>query len=190
MCCNVLQCGCSVFQCVAVCVTNSSNLCVVSTRSWCFASARCNTMQHTATHCDTVFHRDPSQKSALYTMCYMKVPYRCLLRNFVSHNPWSTNDAVTHCNILQNTSTHCNTLQNTNTVLHTVSVTTAKLPLTLQRTATHCNTLQNIATHCKTLQHTATHCSTLQHIATHRNTMQHTATHCNTLHQLKLLERQ
>ena len=52
---------------------------------------------------------------------------------------------------------------------------------TATHTATHCQTLPHTASHRNALQHTATHCNTLQHTARHCSTLQHTATHCNTL---------
>jgi len=112
----------------------------------------CNTLQHTATHCNTLHHAAPHRALLLchYSVC----------ANLISRHSRYTFLAATHCNTLQHTATRCNTMQHT---------------------ATHCNTLQHDATHCNTLHHTAPHCTTLHHTATHRNTLQHTATRCNTL---------
>jgi len=169
-------------------------------------AARYSTLQHTATHCNTL-------------------PYTATLTH--SHS------AASHCDTLQHTATHYNTLQHShtctlphrtvthyNTLQHSTHSHFATHRNTLQHTATHCSTLQHIATHCNTLQHTATHCNTLQHsnvgpqddgiafvsppfsalrlhiliteckthTATHCNTLQHTATHCNTLRHTAILK--
>ena len=65
-----------------------------------YATTRCNMLQHTATHCDTLQYTVLSRDSCVF---------------------------VYHCSTLQHTAAHCNTLQHT---------------------ATHCNTLQYTATHC------------------------------------------
>jgi hypothetical protein len=129
-------------------------------------ATHCNTLQHiinTATHCDTLQHTAARCK-CLFS-CETAIPYNIL-----------------HCNTLQHTATHCNTLQlsyfrhNRQPIRHNVS---------------HCNALQNTApdsvfpsnfrqnsqsishehqrdteqTSHITLQHTATPCDTLQHTA-------------------------
>ena len=100
--------------------------------------AHCNTLQHTATHCNNQGR-------------ILKVRHSC-----ASNSPPDSDEvhilqhAATHCNTLQHTATHCSTLQHTATHCNT-----------LQHTATHCNTLQHATTHCNTLQHTATHCPIL-----------------------------
>ena len=61
------------------------------------ACSHCNTLQHTATLCNTLQHRNTLEHIA--THCNTGIRY--LL--------------VTHCNTLQHTATHCNTLQHTAT---------------------------------------------------------------------------
>ena len=141
-----------------------------------------DTLQHTATHCNT-----PQQTNT------------------------SIHSSNMHTDTLQRTATHCNTLRHTatscnkpDTSIHSSNMHTD----TLQCTSTHCDALQRIATHCHTLQRTATHPIqwytrtiyslahriTQQHTATHyipryvhqigihTSTLRHTATHCNTPH--------
>ena len=147
-----------------------------------------NTMQHTATLCDTL------QQDLLHY-------YKITLQHTAIHCN-ATQHTATHCNTLQPTATHCNRTYATNTVLRLLRGTSIHCKIlqthhnTLQRTVTHRNTMQHTATlcnalqytemHCNTLQHTAAHCSTLQHTAAHCSTLQntatHTATHCNTTH--------
>jgi len=124
-------------------------------------------MQHTATHCNTLQHTTTHCNTLQHTLQQ--------LRN--SAVPITQQHTATHYNTLQHTATHCNTLQCTATriAVHTV---------------THCNTLQRIVRFITalylSLQHTATHCNTLpQQSNTHRNThctthykkLQHAATH-------------
>ena len=98
----------------------------------------CNTLQHTATHCN-ILHMHWTE-SVWYNMLY----------------------TATHCNTLQHTATHCNTLQLTATHCNTLYTHWSEFVCyNAQSTATHCNTLQHTKTHYNTLQHTATHCNTL-----------------------------
>jgi len=101
---------------------------------WWFNETLYNTLQQTATHCDTLQHTATS--------------WRKYVDTYVQGHSCSFYDS--HCDTLQHTVTHCNTLQHS--AIHCN---------TLQHTATHCNTLQHTATHCNTAQHTATHCNTL-----------------------------
>jgi len=89
--CSVLQCVavcCSVLQCVAVCCsafhTWETSLWASKCMSECVTS-----LQHTATHCNT------------------------LHSNCMSECVTSLQHAATHCNALQRTATHYNTLQHT-----------------------------------------------------------------------------
>ena len=104
------------------------------------------TLQHTATHCNTLQHECHTKK------CLPRVIMRLVMREMTQETHclvYLVLQCGRQCNTLHYTATHCNTLQHT---------------------ATHCNTLQHTATHCNTLQHTATSCNTLQHTATHCNT--------------------
>jgi len=91
-------------------------------------ATHCNTLQHTATHCNTLHHN------------------------------------ATHCNTQQHTVTLCNTLHYT--VPHNALQHAATHNNTLQHTAIHSNTLLHSATHYTTLQRTM-HCNTLQHTTIH-----------------------
>jgi len=124
-------------------------------------AARCNILQHTATHCRCpCSFRAPSSCSSLLAATY------CNTLQHTADAPVPSGPlpvaaccsllAATYCNTLQHTATHCTNM--------------------LQHTTTHCNALQRTATHCNALQRTATHYNTLQHAATHCNTQQHTAT--------------
>jgi len=93
-------------------------------------SARCNTLQHTATHCN--YHD---------TNALQQRPLKAHI--------FKSQHTATHCNTLQHTATLRNTLQHTATAktLHC-----STLQHMLQHTATHCNTLQHTAT-TTTLMH-------------------------------------
>jgi len=121
-------------------------------------------LQHTATHCNTVQHGATRRHTLQHSATHNKLFF---------HASCSCDITATHRNTLQHTAIHCNILQHT---------------------APHCTTLHHTATHCSTLQHTATSCSrfNFQHPSSltpppipvkvcHCNTLQHTATHCNTL---------
>ena len=149
------------------------------------------TMQHTATHCNTLLStsdtwrgyasekRIMSVRSTKTAKIIQRMLHHCVavVIGTLQHTATRCNTAL-YCSTLSPrrssstfyTATHCNTLQHTATHCNT-----------LQYTATHCSKPQNTATPCNTLQHPATHCNTPQHTATHCNTLQHTATHCNTL---------
>jgi len=77
-----------------------------------------NTLQRTATHCNTLHHQlhllDPSLPQRTTSHCNTQ------------------QRTATHCNALQRTATHCNALQRTATHC---------------RTATYCHTLQHTRTH-------------------------------------------
>jgi len=90
-------------------------------------ATHCNTLQHTATHCNTLQH------TATQTTMYIPLERSGEAKRRLVYEYWQNR----YCNTLQYTATHCNTLQHT---------------------ATLCNTLQHTATHCNTLQH-ATHCN-------------------------------
>jgi len=88
----------------------------------------CNTLQHTATHCNTPrIYRSQSEQAA--THCNTPRIYR-------SHSE----QAATHCNTLQHTATH-----------HAFTGLRANK---LQHTATHCNTLQH-TTHLQVSERTS-----------------------------------
>ena len=106
-----------------------------------------NTLQHTATHCNTMQTHVIWQHTAIHCKSLQRT--------------------ATHCNTLQHTAIHCNTLQVSATQQqHTATHCNSRYFLLQTRNKASCNTLQQTATHCNTLQHTATPCNTLQHTAT------------------------
>jgi len=147
----------------------------------------CNTLQLTATHCNSLQHLTPKTQS------------------------WSP-QREPYTNTLHHTAPHCTTLQhltpksqprNLNLIPQPQSPKREPYTNKLYNIATHGNALQNIATHCNTLPQqrsipnvnpTPTHCMTLQHTATrcHSNAQprtwtlhQHTATHYHSNSQLR-----
>ena len=121
----------------------------IETRS----ATQSNTLQHTATHCNTLLQRTATHWKNLSETSQL---------TGLGRERLTLQHTATHCNTLQHTATHCNTLQHT---------------------ATHCNTLQHTATYYNTLQHTAWRyvseiqawfgrerlCSTLQRRKTNRH---------------------
>jgi len=116
---------------------------------------RNDTLQRTATHCNTPQHTATQ-------ISIISVPGE-------KHAA-----CATYCN-----TTHCNTLQHTATQTSIIIVPSAMRAAS----ATHGNTLQHTATHCNTPQNRpqSSSCQAqcaqlLQHTATQSNTPQHTAT--------------
>ena len=85
-----------------------------------------STLQHTATHCNTL------QPTATHTLAQWDTCQTRLMTK--SHS--------THCNTLQHTATHCNTLQHT-LLPNETHVKQDWWQSHTQPTATHCNTLQH-----------------------------------------------
>ena len=75
----------------------------------------CNTLQHTATHCNTL------QPHTYTSPCERYAPHCHTLQH-----------TATHCNTLQHTATHCNTLQ------HTAATHIHMTQRDMHHTATHC----------------------------------------------------
>jgi hypothetical protein len=156
-------------------------------------SLHCNTLQHIATHCNTLWGCRMLGAFFIAILIQVIALILCILE-------YSRNKTISqvHCNTLQHTATHCNTLQHTathcQTHRHTSTQHTVKqdVACTLQDTATLCNTLQHTAAHCQTHKHTNTQtrntlwnkssclfcASSSQDTATRCNTLQHTATRC------------
>jgi len=104
--------------------------------------ASCNSLQLTATHCNTHISVDEWGNAD-----------SCVLQH-----------AATRCKLLQHIATLVSLL--TNEAVQILAFCMYICYNTLQTAAiTHCNTQQLPAAHC-TLQHTATHCNTLQHTHT------------------------
>ena len=111
----------------------------------------CNTVQRTATHCNTSLAH------------IIRAP-------LAGHHI-----TARHCKTLQDTAT-----QELLTLLARPSRSTIS-PQDTDHTATHCNTLQHKSnSHCQSTPHgTPYHFKTLQHTATHCNTLQHkSSSHC------------
>ena len=138
---------CSALQRVAVCcryfdLCRSLSANEPFTSGW-FAEinlklTRTYTLQHTATHCNTLQHAETAS--------------------------WLAN---THCHTLQHTAMHFNTQQRTathcNALQHTASYCNTQKPQVHSRAhaATQWKMLERAATYCNTLQHTTTHCNAL-----------------------------
>jgi len=168
---------------------------------------RARYLQHTATHCTTLYHTA--------THCLLGMLTSFSRKKYVGSR--SAPHCAPHCNTPQHTvfweclpavpkkkyagsrfSTHCNTLCNTlhHTSQHGDTLSFGNADQSFPRRNLRaqylntCNTLQH--TLLQTLQHTlrhnlqrtAKHCKTLQHTATHCDTLQHTATHCTTYCQI------
>ena len=116
----------------------------------CWSKILCNTMQHTATHCN-----------ALRDMKSRHVPI------WVAHTCKSCH--VVCCSVLQRVAVCCSVLQCV-AVCCSVAICVmcmwlyiwgilprGDLDVCPKHTATHCNTLQHTAAHCNALQHTTTH---------------------------------
>jgi len=119
VCCSVFKCGiqmefrsdtvvcCSVLQCVAVCCSvvtcEKSNFkaSLLMTHHECLSHEVRETLQHTATHCNTL-HCTAAQCNTLH--CTAEP---C---NTVHHT-------AAHCSTLQHTAAHCSTLQHTLTLV-------------------------------------------------------------------------
>jgi len=99
-------------------------------------SAHCNTLQYTATHCNTV-------------VCLVTV------MSLVRHAATTLLNTATPCNTLQHTATPCNT---TICLVTCVSL-VQRAATTNPNTATHCNTLQHTATQLCVLWHTRPTCA-------------------------------
>jgi len=145
-------------------------------------AAHCNTLQHTAAHCNacnTLQHTSPycNKFCMRHVASVMQVPVLV---------------ATTICNnTMQRTTIHCNTCNTCNTLHHTSTDCNTPQRTATRRTDTwymscrsHCSlTPLPATTHCSTLQHmqhTASHVNT----CTHCNTLQHTATHLIALQQV------
>jgi len=101
----------------------------------------CNTLQHTATHCNTLHtatHCNALQHTTTHCNTLQHIRhYTAIYGNTLQH-------IAIHRNILQHTAKHCNALQRT-----------LIRGSTQQHTAIHCKILQHIAARCNTLQHTS-----------------------------------
>ena len=87
-------------------------------RRLCVSCAHCNTLQHTATYCNT------RQHAAMYRKRRLCVYYaHC---NTLQHT-------ATYCNTLQHTATHCNILQHTATHCYVSKAEALRLLRTLLR---------------------------------------------------------
>jgi len=82
-----------------------------------------NTLQHTATHCNTLQHADVPYTMGIKQQKQMG-DQALPLFNTLQHTATYYNTlqhTATHCNTLQHTATHCNTLQHAD-VSHTMGL--------------------------------------------------------------------
>ena len=96
--------------------------------SLCRYATQCNSLQHTATHCN-ILQRHVLLRRISLQVCntYQRTHYTTTPRLASSYFLASMRHTTTHCN-------------------------------TQQLTATHCNTLQHTKTHCNIMQHTSMPC--------------------------------
>jgi len=164
VCCSILKSHekKSVLQFVIVCWSVLLRMRIETVYTWVFVRVfMCNldgetwtdseflnaTLQHTATHCNTLQHA--TIKWLIHTQTIL-----------AKHHAEALQHTATDCNRLQQTATDCNIVQHP-----------APQCTTLHHTAKHCTKLH---TQCNTLHHTATYCTTL-HKQSSR--LQHTAPH-------------
>jgi len=94
-------------ECVAVCCSHSPTHCNTLTSD--LAKIHCNTLQHTATHCNTpaTHQKQTLPKRALH--CVLQCVAVCCTHFFTHYNTFTSDLAEMRCNTLQHTATHCNT---------------------------------------------------------------------------------
>jgi len=191
-------------MCVCVCVCVCACLCVcVCLIQHIRMLITAHTLQHTATHCNTL------QRTATHRLQHFATYSTPLLlplhRDAKQH---------THCHTMQHTethrkytATHCSLPVSTLLSILPSAVEAFEHIESIFTNAIHCNTRQHIATRCNTLQHAATHYNTrvsavlsilptavevferiksVSYTATHCNTLQHAATRCNTLYRTRV----
>jgi len=115
------------------------------------AYRHCNTLQHTATHCNPLQH---------ITLTLQHMATQCnTLQHTATHHTYTA--AYRHYNKSFCVAVLYDTLPCSSATYlmgsHRWHAWIRAQILTLQHTATYCNILQHTATHCSTLQHTATH---------------------------------
>ena len=115
-----------------------------------FSAGNSNTLQHTATHCNT-------RMLAPTLMSAKRNKQEWVKQNSDTATHCSALDTATHCSALHYTTTHCDTLQHMKAGVYNHERQQMEKKWAKPKP---CNTLQHTATHCKTLQHTATHCNT------------------------------
>jgi len=113
----------------------------VVSRNTC-ASARCNTLQHTVAHRNTLQHGAHPHRESVSP----KTPRssRPILQHTATHFNTLQHNATHYATHCVNTTPHCNTLQHTMT--HYRNLLTSCLNFQLCAPAKHCNTLQHTAT--------------------------------------------
>ena len=122
-------------------------------------SCTSNTLQLTATHCNSLQHTITNTQFGAKNEHAQKSCFD--LERFL-------------CNTLQHTATHCLELQH----IHALK---SRLAILSASSETHCSTLQHTATHKSSCDLEHFLCNTLQHTVPHCNTPQHTASPCNSL---------
>jgi len=135
-------------------------------------------LQHTATHCNTLQHTATPGP---------RLVFNCGRQDTLQHLLQHT---ATHCNTLQHTATHCNTQADFETLSHLIHESFLDLVRT-SGAAVYCSALQRVAACCSVLQHVAREsfvdlvrklclvcCSVLQRVAVCCSVLQCVAVFC------------
>ena len=168
------------------CVSNLS-LCggsrvLYNPRSLVLLVIHCNTLQHTAPHCNTSCNT--LQHTETHSVCDSTTHCNifCVWRATSVLPPSILDSAGTHFTLLRtatatHTATHCSKMHHT--AIHSVREGPRMLYLLRALILWILSLFISLSLKrlCNALQHTATHYSTRQHTETHGNTLQHTATH-------------
>jgi len=200
--------GVCVCVCVCVCVKHDHGVCsrhyITSTENGCsrgFAitiEQICdfNTMQHTATRCNTRQHaalcystlQQPDQQSRFRRAVGLPHPaFQCSTLHHTASHCSTLQHSATCCNTLHHTATYCNSLSPGIVDLNFVGALLWGVGLLMCHdlilSAQRCNTLQQAATCSNKLPHSAPQCNRLLQTAAHSNTGTCTiqVPKCNTL---------
>jgi len=123
------------------------------------------TVQHTATHCNTLQHTATQLKNARVTTMWKGYYAASDTQHWI--------DELVCCSVLYCVAVCCSVCEYSNKPLQTRNNGRTSGYNFSKVTATHCNTLQNAAahhlvqplkSHCNPQQQTATHCNALRHI--------------------------
>ena len=124
------------------------------------AATHCNTLQHPATHRNTLIAVELLSHSVLAVCCNVLQCFAVYCRcSYVGNMQCVAVSCKVCCSVLQRVAACCSVLM--------------RLVRRVCRAGQTCESqlIYHTQTHVCTLQHTATHCNTLQHIATHCNTL-------------------
>ena len=119
-----------------------------------------NTLQHTATHCDTTAHYNTLVNLFYFESYLLRISKSKQKICFVKYKQTSTHYSTLQLIATQqHTATHCNTTTHCNTLLYFAYFKLGTLRILKRKQKIHFakNTLQHTATHCNA----TTHCITL-----------------------------